>query len=63
MGVRASSEAFGHTGCTGTSLLVDPPRALVVVLLTNRVHPRAATTAIETFRAQFHDAVIEAIES
>ena len=63
MGVRASSEAFGHTGCTGTSLLVDPPRALVVVLQTNRVHPRAATTAIETFRAQFHDAVIEAIES
>ena len=63
MGVRASSEAFGHTGFTGTSLLVDPPRALVVVLLTNRVHPRAATTAIETFRAQFHDAVIEAIES
>lgn len=63
MGVRASSEAFGHTGFTGTSLFVDPPRALVVVLLTNRVHPRAATTAIETFRAQFHDAVIEAIES
>ena len=62
MGARASAEAFGHTGFTGTSLLVDRPRALVVVLLTNRVHPRAATTAIETFRAQFHDAVIEAIE-
>jgi len=62
MGARASAEAFGHTGVTGTSLLVDRPRALVVVLLTNRVHPHAATTAIETFRAQFHDAVIEAIE-
>lgn len=63
MGARASPLAFGHTGFTGTSLLVDPPRGLVVVLLTNRVHPRATTTAIESFRAQFHDAVIEALES
>ncbi|TMJ03138.1 MAG: hypothetical protein E6H01_05675 [Bacillati bacterium ANGP1] len=62
MGVRVSPAAFGHTGFTGTSLLVDPRGALVVVLLTNRVHPRATTTAIESFRAQFHDAVIEAME-
>lgn len=62
MGTRASAQSFGHTGFTGTSLLIDPLRALVVVLLTNRVHPRAANTAIETFRAQFHDAVIEAME-
>jgi CubicO group peptidase (beta-lactamase class C family) len=31
---------MGHTGFTGTSLVVDPARDLVVVLLTNRVHPR-----------------------
>jgi CubicO group peptidase (beta-lactamase class C family) len=31
--------AFGHTGFTGTSLVVDPGRELVVVVLTNRVHP------------------------
>ncbi len=31
--------SFGHTGFTGTSVWVDPSRALVVVLLTNRVHP------------------------
>lgn len=31
--------SFGHTGFTGTSIWVDPSRALVVVLLTNRVHP------------------------
>ena len=30
---------FGHTGFTGTSLLVDPDRKLVLVLLTNRAHP------------------------
>jgi CubicO group peptidase (beta-lactamase class C family) len=40
MGVLADgSGAFGHTGFTGTSMVVDRSRELVVVLLTNRVHP------------------------
>ena len=30
---------FGHTGFTGTSLVVDPMSDSFVVLLTNRVHP------------------------
>jgi len=63
MGERASPRAFGHTGFTGTSLLVDPERALVVVLLTNRVHPRAPAdaTAIDALRRAVHDAVLEAL--
>lgn len=60
MGARASPRAFGHTGFTGTSIVVDPDRALVVVLLTNRVHPRV-DPAIETFRGPFHDALYEAL--
>lgn len=32
-------DALGHTGFTGTSFVVDRARELVVVLLTNRVHP------------------------
>jgi CubicO group peptidase (beta-lactamase class C family) len=39
MGVLAADGAFGHTGFTGTSLVVDRSRDLVAVLLTNRVHP------------------------
>jgi CubicO group peptidase (beta-lactamase class C family) len=38
-GPRLANWSFGHTGFTGTSIWVDPSRALVVVLLTNRVHP------------------------
>jgi CubicO group peptidase (beta-lactamase class C family) len=38
-GARLSSESFGHTGFTGTSIWMDPTRDLVVVLLSNRVHP------------------------
>ncbi|MEU1393583.1 MULTISPECIES: serine hydrolase domain-containing protein [unclassified Nonomuraea] len=33
------SGAYGHSGFTGTSLVVDPARGLTVVLLTNAVHP------------------------
>lgn len=39
MGALAASGAVGHTGFTGTSLVIDASRGLVVVLLTNRVHP------------------------
>ena len=33
-----SSGSYGHTGFTGTSVWVDPVRALRVIALTNRVH-------------------------
>ncbi|GAA2095595.1 hypothetical protein GCM10009841_06820 [Microlunatus panaciterrae] len=41
---------FGHTGFTGTSLLVDPDRRLVAVLLTNRVHPSRDWSDMNAFR-------------
>jgi CubicO group peptidase (beta-lactamase class C family) len=46
-----SERTYGHTGFTGTSLWIDPARALVVALLTNRVYygsPNAQ--AIAAFR-------------
>jgi CubicO group peptidase (beta-lactamase class C family) len=39
MGALASPTAFGHTGFTGTSLVADPATGMLLVLLTNRVHP------------------------
>lgn len=38
-GTRLAATSFGHTGFTGGSIWIDPTRGLVVVLLTNRVHP------------------------
>lgn len=35
----ASPVTFGHTGFTGTSLVLDPLSDSFVILLTNRVHP------------------------
>jgi CubicO group peptidase (beta-lactamase class C family) len=50
--------SFGHTGFTGASVAVDPDRGLVVVLLTNRVHPQVREGIVE-FRRTFHEAVAQ----
>ncbi|MDR0542390.1 MAG: serine hydrolase [Dysgonamonadaceae bacterium] len=34
-----SANAYGHTGYTGTSIVIDPDNDMAVILLTNRVHP------------------------
>lgn len=60
-GRRMSDRAFGHLGFTGTSLWCDPERDLVIVLLTNRVHPSRANERIKGFRPGFHDGVIAAL--
>lgn len=54
--------AFGHTGFTGTSLWVDPDRALVIACLTNRVYYGREASGILAFRVALHRAIIEAIE-
>jgi len=59
-GRRMSQRAFGHTGFTGTSLWVDPERALYVALLTNRVNPTRANDTIRKIRPEVHDAVMDA---
>jgi len=61
-GCRFSRHSFGHLGFTGTSVWVDAERGWVVVLLTNRVHPRRDNDRIRAFRPAFHDAVALAID-
>jgi CubicO group peptidase (beta-lactamase class C family) len=48
---------FGHTGFTGTSLAIDPDTGLIVILLTNRIHPDADNFLFETYRPRFHNLV------
>ncbi|MFD0520167.1 serine hydrolase domain-containing protein [Paractinoplanes durhamensis] len=57
MGKLASATAFGHTGFTGTSLLVVPARQTVVVLLTNRAHPNWSWSNPDTHRVAVHNAI------
>ena len=44
IGKSLSSSAYGHTGFTGTSLIVEPEQGWACVLLTNRVHPRRGSS-------------------
>jgi CubicO group peptidase (beta-lactamase class C family) len=55
MGRLASPEAFGHTGFTGTSLVVCRRRKLVVVLLTNRAHPNWSWANPDPVRVAVHN--------
>ncbi|MCC6782617.1 MAG: serine hydrolase [Planctomycetes bacterium] len=60
-GSRLSPESFGHTGFTGTSLWCDPRRDLVVVLLTNRVHPSRDNDRHVALRRELADLVVESM--
>jgi serine-type D-Ala-D-Ala carboxypeptidase len=61
-GTRLSSESYGHTGYTGTSVWVDPQRALTIVLLTNRVFFSRQPEPIRALRAAVHDAIVEDLD-
>jgi serine-type D-Ala-D-Ala carboxypeptidase len=53
--------SVGHLGFTGTSFWMDRQASLLVVLLTNRVHPSRYNTGIREFRPRLHDAVAAAL--
>jgi CubicO group peptidase (beta-lactamase class C family) len=58
-GSRFGPRTVGHLGFTGTSLWIDPDRELIVVLLTNRVHPSRRNDAIKQLRPVLHERVAE----
>lgn len=55
MGRLAAPTAFGHTGFTGTSFVVDPTRNLTLVVLTNRAHPNWSWADPDPMRAEAAD--------
>jgi CubicO group peptidase (beta-lactamase class C family) len=60
-GKYMSARAFGHTGFTGTSIWIDPPRQIVVALLTNRVNPTRNTPRFGQIRGVVADAVMKSL--
>lgn len=54
-----SETCYGHTGFTGTSVWVDPQRDLIIVLLTNRLHPVIQPFNMQVVRRNFHALVVE----
>ena len=56
-GYKFSSNCFGHTGYTGTSVWCDKEKNLVVILLTNRVYPTRDNDEIRNIRPKVHDEI------
>ena len=54
-----SANSVGHLGFTGTSFWMDLDRRIIVILLTNRIHPTRDNQKIKAFRPQLHDAVMK----
>ena len=56
-----SRNSVGHLGFTGTSFWMDLDRSIIVILLTNRVHPSRENMAIKDFRPKLHDMVMKSL--
>ncbi|QYJ16827.1 Putative D-alanyl-D-alanine carboxypeptidase [Rubrobacter xylanophilus DSM 9941] len=50
MDAMATPSTAGHTGYTGTSLVINPLDRSFAILLTNRVHPSRATVSTNPYR-------------
>jgi CubicO group peptidase (beta-lactamase class C family) len=61
MGALSSPYTAGHTGYTGTSLVIDPTTRSFVLLLTNRVHPSRLRGSINPAREGVATALARAV--
>ena len=53
--------SVGHLGFTGTSFWMDLEKSVIVILLTNRIHPSRGNDKIKAFRPCLHDAVMKGL--
>lgn len=61
MDALADGNSLGHTGYTGTSIVVSPNNDTIAILLTNRVHPKRTTPSTNPVRRGFAREVALAI--
>jgi len=54
-----SPSSVGHLGFTGTSFWIDLERSIIIILLTNRVHPNRNNIKIRSFRPFIHDLIMQ----
>ncbi|WP_082235735.1 serine hydrolase domain-containing protein [Halobacillus massiliensis] len=61
MDALAESSTMGHTGYTGTSMVINQANDTIAILLTNRVHPSRNTVSTNPTRQLFARQVADAI--
>ena len=57
-GSHFSKKSVGHLGFTGASFWMDLEREIIIIFLTNRIHPTRTNNGIKSFRPRLHDAVM-----
>lgn len=60
-GTLFSRETYGHTGFTGTSIVIDPANDCAVILLSNAVHPSEGRGGMVRLRKEVSDIVASSI--
>ena len=60
-GDKASRTAIGHTGFTGTSIIIDKEKKIFIIFLTNRVHPSRKNAKIINFRPKLFNLIYDII--
>jgi CubicO group peptidase (beta-lactamase class C family) len=60
-GRHFSANTIGHLGFTGVSFWLDLEKGILVILLTNRVHPTRQNDEIRQLRPVLHDMIMEAL--
>ncbi|QDI93143.1 serine hydrolase [Salicibibacter halophilus] len=63
MGDLSESETIGHTGFTGTSVVINPNEQMMAILLTNRVHPTRKGASPNEIREHVADQTAAAIDA
>ena len=61
MDALSEGSTLGHTGYTGTSIVVNRNNGTIAILLTNRVHPSRSTVSTNVARRQLARQVADAI--
>jgi len=52
------NKTVGHLGFTGTSFWMDLNRSIIIILLTNRIHPSRQNEKIKQFRPILHNSIM-----
>ncbi len=56
-----SGSAFGHTGFTGTMVMVEPKKNLIIILLANSVHPAVRLGIIPLIRKKVIQIIVNSL--
>lgn len=61
-GRSISRKAIGHNGFTGTSFWLAPNSRYILIMLSNRIHPRFETVNFDKIRRKLHHLLVKHLE-